>query len=185
MSRKSLGRTLAIGVICSLSTAAIAQERGRTDGPEGSEYGKGGYSRSGAGSFSLALDWGASMSSSGPLTGQGMGPPLFVGITGSLWLDEWFVLDLSPSYQANDGRVNLLVGPRFRTVGYPVSASAALQAGPIIDPDVGVRFGLSPQVGLDSILNDHYLLGLIYALDIPIGGDSLNHRLFMKLGYRF
>lgn len=185
MSRMSLGRTLAVAVICSMSATAFGQARGRTDGPEGSEYGKGGYSRSGSGTFSLTLDWGASMSSSGPLAGQSAGPPLFVGLTGSLWFDEWFVLDLSPSYQANDGRLNLLVGPRFRTVGWPVSAHAGLQAGPIIDPDVGVRFGLSPQVGLDTVLGDHYLMGLSYALDVPLGGDALNHRLFMKLGYRF
>lgn len=36
---------------------AGAQERGRTDGPEESEYGKGGYADPGGRGVSLQLDW--------------------------------------------------------------------------------------------------------------------------------
>ncbi len=158
---------------------ALAQPQGRTDGPEGSEYGKGGYrSADGDGLFSLALSWGAGLPAD-------RGAPLVIGLTGTLWIDEMFVLDLSPSYLVNSGRVNVLVGPRFRTPTWPVSGTIGLQAGPIIDPDVGVRFGLSPNVGVDALVGGNYVLGLQYALDLPIGGPSTNHRLFMNIGYRF
>lgn len=180
MSRKRLGWVLSIMVVAS-SSGALAQERGRTDGPEGSEYGKGGYSDPGGGLFSVSLAWGASLPT-GPLAGAA---PLFVGATGTFWIDDWFVFDVAPSYLLNSGRINLLVGPRFRTMGYPISASLGLHAGAIVDPVAGLRFGLSPQVGVDTVFADHYVLGLAYAVDVPVGGPAANHRLFMNVGYRF
>ena len=161
-----------------LPALAQAQQRGRTDGPEGSEIGKGGYRSPGEGPLSLALTWGAS------LPGD-PGPPLFVGLTGTLWLDEWFVFDVAPAYLANSQRFNLLAGPRFRTFGYPVSGSLGLHAGGIVTPEVGLRFGLSPNIGVEALV-DRYLMGLHYALDLPLGGDAaVNHRVFMNVGYRF
>src|SRR6266849_4177515 len=72
-------RSLWVGVIAlamlGLATDVFAQSRGRTDGPEGSEYGKGGYNRlGGAQQFSLALDWGAAIESDNTYTGS----PLFL-----------------------------------------------------------------------------------------------------------
>jgi hypothetical protein len=46
---------LAAAVVVPLS--AHAQPRGRTDGPEGSEYGKGGYADPRESRFSLELNW--------------------------------------------------------------------------------------------------------------------------------
>jgi hypothetical protein len=172
-------RWMSLALVLLVPPLATAQPRGRTDGPEGSEIGKGGYRSADGGMFSLALSWGAGLPAD-------RGAPLFVGFTGTLWLDEWFVLDVAPSYLASSGRVNLLLGPRFRTATWPVSGTLGLHAGPIITPDVGLRFGLSPNIGVDAVVDGHYLLGLQYALDLPIGGGAgPNHRLFMNLGYRF
>src|SRR4051812_18566550 len=88
------------------SSLALAQERGRTDGPEGSEYGKGGYSRTNAGRFSLMLDFGAAVGTSPPLTGAG-NVPLLVGGTATFWGDEWFVLDLDGVYNFQQSRLHL------------------------------------------------------------------------------
>lgn len=161
------------------SLGALAQERGRTDGPEGSELGKGGYQRAGGGRYSLTLNWGAS------LQDGKSSPPLFFGATGSFWADDWFVLDLSGSYLLNSGRLNLLAGPKLRTAFAPISGFIALQAGAMVVPESGLRFGLSPQLGGDLMMGDHLLLGLGYALDLPIGGDGAGHRVFMNVGYRF
>lgn len=181
MFRQSLGMVAAVAVLA-LPTMALAQERGRTDGPEGSEYGKGGYGEPGGGMFSLSLSWGAALPST-PLSGNTA--PLFVGAIGTFWLDDWFVFDVAPSYLFNSRRLNLLVGPRFRTMGYPIGAYIGLHAGAISIPDAGVRFALSPQLGVDMTFADHYLAGLGYAMDIPLGGPSTNHRIFMNVGYRF
>jgi hypothetical protein len=174
---------LAAAVLVSLS--AQAQPRGRTDGPEGSEYGKGGYADPMSSRFSLELNWGAAVAAESWRWGEG--PPLFVGLTASVWGDDWYQLDFSGAYLLNSGQVNLLVGPRFRTYGFPLSFNAGLKAGAILLPEAGLRFALSPQAGVDLLLGseERFLLGLGYALDIPIGSLALTNRLFMNVGYRF
>jgi hypothetical protein len=184
MTSTTLAR-VALFVLLAAPGLAAAQERGRTDGPEGSEVGKGGYVRPNGGRFSLQLDWGASLKDYRPLGGAPVGPPLFVGLTASLWADEWFVLDASAAYLADSGRILALIGPRFRTGFWPVSLYAGVRAGLIQSPAVGARFGLSPSVGADLTLANHVLLGLNYSLDWPVAGDGLGHRIFMNVGYRF
>jgi hypothetical protein len=181
-----------LALLAAVPLPAVAQERGRTDGPEGSEYGKGGYERpSGWGDFSLQFDWGAGVNQEPPPEGAPKGPPLMMGLTASFWADDWLQLDFSGAYMLDGGRVDLLAGPRFRTYGYRVSLYAGLKAGAIFVPEVGTRFGLSPQVGGDLLMGsrENILLGLAYALDIPLpaeaDGGSNTHRIFMSLGYRF
>jgi hypothetical protein len=174
------------------STWAFAQGQGRTDGPEGSEYGKGGYqpapSASVAGNggrVSLAFNGGASLYRPAPLSGTGLNVPLFAGATVSFWADDWFLIDLSGAHLFNAQRTQFLIGPRFRTPTWRISGYAGLQAGAMFDATNGLLFGLSPNVGGDLLLTDNWLLGLGYALDIPIGGGSTASRLSLNLGYRF
>ncbi|MDY7228578.1 hypothetical protein [Hyalangium rubrum] len=182
----------AVALLAAMPVSALAQERGRTDGPEGSEYGKGGYEDLNGGRFSLEFNWGAAVNQEPPPPGAPDGPPLFLGLTASLWGDDWYQLDFSGAYVMDGGRLDLLVGPRFRTYGYPLSLSLGLKAGAIIIPEVGLRFGLSPQIGADLLIGDRddIILGLAYAPDIPLpveinGSNNVTHRLFMSLGYRF
>ena len=169
--------------------AAVAQEGGRTDGAEGSEQGKGGYEKpSGNGKFSIALNWGASIpvGLNAPLGGNGFtGAPLYLGGTVSLWMFDWFLLDAHGSYAFNTGRTNILIGPRFRTNTWPVSASLGIRAGAIIDPQVGLRFGLSPVATVDMIFIKHVLLGLEASFDVPVAGNGASLRVGLNLGWRF
>jgi hypothetical protein len=175
---------LAAAVVAPLS--AQAQERGRTDGPEGSEYGKGGYSRRSGSGFALELNWGAAFVARQSESRSLSGPPLFIGGTASFGSADWLQFDISGAYVLQNGQVSALLGPRFRTYGYPVSFNAGLKAGAFLVPDEGLRFGLSPQAGVDVLLaNDRIVLGLGYALDIPIAERGLTNRLFMNAGYRF
>ena len=186
----TIHRWAALALAMSLAGAAQAQERGRTDGPEGSEYGKGGYERAplnsgGQGNFSIALDWGADVLD----VGVSDGTPMVIGGTLTWWQDDWFLLDFSGAYLGNGKRTDLLVGPRFRTPFWPVSFSVGLKAGAMFLPQNTVRFGIAPQVGFDIVFNDRIPLGLNYAVDIPIGDnngvDLIAHRIFMSVGYRF
>lgn len=174
----------AILALCILMLPAVAgaQARGRTDGPEGSEIGKGGYVRPTSGNISLSLDWGGALAT-GPQSGAGV--PIFVGLNAGYWLDDWMVLELNPQYVFRTGDINLLVGPRFRTPAFPVALTGGLKAGAIFVDGRGVRFGLSPQAGLDVVVRRNVLAGLNYALDIPIGAPGYTHRVFMSIGYRF
>ncbi|MFN7131334.1 MAG: hypothetical protein ACK4N5_04585, partial [Myxococcales bacterium] len=77
MNHRLFASLLALCATLAFPAASFAQDRGRTDGPEGSEYGKGGYDKPSGGRFSLSLDWGGALSSA-PLTSAGA--PIFVGI---------------------------------------------------------------------------------------------------------
>ncbi len=169
-------------IVLGSSATVFAQSRGRTDGPEGSEYGKGGYRRLGGEEFSLAVEWGAAIESDSGYSGT----PMFVGGTMSYWGTEWFLIDLSGNYLFSSKKVDILLGPRFRTATWPVSFNVGFKAGPIFLPDNRVRFGIAPQAGFDLLLERHLILGISYAPDIPLGdGGGVSHRIFMTIGYRF
>jgi hypothetical protein len=165
-----------------LALCASAQEGGRTDGPEGSEVGKGGFDRPLIGKFSLALDWGASFNTA-PLSGNAA--PLYLGGTVSFWSTDWFLLDAHGSYAFNTGRTAVLVGPRFRTWTWPIAASLGLRAGVINDPYVGVRFGLSPIAALDMVFARHFIAGLEGCVDVPVAGNGSTVRVGLNVGWRF
>ncbi len=182
MSR--ISAALCLSAMLVVPGAALAD--GRTDGPEGSEVGKGGYDKPLSGSFSLALDWGASISTASPLSGASR-VPIYLGGTASFWLTDWFLLDGHGAYAFDTGRLFVLVGPRFRTWSWPVSFGAGLRAGLINDPapGTGPRFGLSPVVSADMIFRRHLLAGLQAMADIPIAGNGVTFRIGINIGWRF
>ena len=99
---------------------------------------------------------------------------------------EWFLLDASANYLLSSKKFDVLLGPRFRTVTYPLSFVVGLKLGPIFFNDNSVRLGVSPQAGLDVMVERHLLLGLSYAPDIPLSSDGgISHRILMSVGYRF
>jgi hypothetical protein len=178
------GTATLVAILALLGPATgLAQERGRTDGAEGSEVGKGGYTPAGGASrFSLELVWGGAFARE-RVDG---GAPLFAGLNAAYWADDWFLVELSGQHLLHNGSTNIYVGPRLRTPFYPISGSIGLKAGGIIVKDVGIRFGISPQIGADLLLRERVMLGLHYALDVPFGHrEALAHRLFMSVGYRF
>lgn len=163
-----------------LSSSAFAQSKGRTDGPEGSEIGKGGYPHSPSGRLSLAGDWGAALF----LSNMGSGIPMYFGGTVSYWAADWFVLDGYGGYSAASSSASVLLGPRFRTPTWPVGGSLGLRAGANFS-SIGPRFALSPIAALDMIFIRRILLGLQGSLDIPIGGPGPEMRIGINAGYRF
>jgi hypothetical protein len=173
--------------VLAAAAPCVAQERGRTDGPEGSEWGKGGYSSPGGSrDFSLALSFGGAIQSDQSDGGK-YGAPLFGGITATFWPSDWVVFDLSGAYVASGRRFNALAGPRFRVPFlYPVALSAGLQAGVIVLKDAGARFGLSPNAMIEFEVTRRVLFGLGYAIDIPVSdGAGVVNRVFLSAGYRF
>ncbi len=160
--------------------AAPAQDSGRTDGPEGSEVGKGGYTRaSGPGSFSLSVQWGAAVTSNAP------DAPLFVGGAADYWVEDWFQVELSGAYLFDTKRGQVMIGPRFHSFAWPISLTAAVEAGPIFFQGGTTRFGLSPTAGAEMLFGRHALVGLHYAVDIPIPDGTVSQRVFLSAGWRF
>ncbi len=191
MRRQQLIRMLLVAGLLPLivPVAAEAQSRGRTDGPPGSHIGAGGYEAAGFYRYSAEMQFGAALSERPALSGRDDGPPLSFGAAFSFWGDDWVRLDLSAHHLFHNSQTFFLVGPRFQTGFWPVSASAGVKGGLAIVPDFGIRFAISPQVGAEMLIGDRLVLGLGYALDIPVDTrDStvvLSHRPHMNMGFRF
>jgi hypothetical protein len=171
---------LALAFLQGRPSPACAEERGRTDGPEGEEIGKGGYEPAGDGHLFLGLQWGAALSDDD----DDRGAPLFIGGAAQYWLDDWLQLEAGADYVWRTKSTNVLVGPKFRATFEPLSLCLGLEAGAIFISGDGARFLLSPTAGADLLLGRHLLVGLYYAFDAAIGADQLTHRIFLALGIR-
>ena len=136
------------------------------------------------GKFSVAFDWGASFATQSALTGP-PGLPLYAGGTVSFWVVDWFLLDAHASHAFNNQRTAVLLGPRFRTLTWPISASIGLRSGIIYQPALGPRFGVSPIAAIDMIFSSHFLAGLGACVDVPVSGSGPSVRVGLELGWRF
>jgi hypothetical protein len=175
---------MAVCVSVLAAGGAWAQDRGRTDGPEGSEVGKGGYTPAsgGLGGFSLTLDGGGAFTTKGPQ----ISPPLFAGITASYWNQEFYRIDLSGFYIPDPKIWGVMLGPSFHTTTWPVAFSAGFQAGLHIPNEGSVNFILSPRVGMDFITESHFQLGVNANWDLNLADfDRSIIRVYLSVGYRF
>ncbi len=166
----------------------LSQKRGRTDGPPGSHIGAGGYESAGFYRYSAELQFGAAWSNRGPLAGTDTGPPLSLGAVFAIWGDDWIRMDLSAHHLLHNEHTLFLVGPRFQSGFWPVSGYAGLKAGLALIPDLGPRFAVSPHIGAEMLIGDRFLLGIGWALEIPMSretGLTSTHRPHMNLGMRF
>ncbi len=176
---------LAAASLLALSPA-LAQDRGRTDGPEGSEIGKGGYTPASGGPspISLQIDAGGAFTQTGPQ----FSPPFFVGLTGTYWGTEYYRLDLSGAWIPNSGN-NIwegMLGPSFVIWMYPMAMSLGVQAGGYVPQHGDAQFVLSPRVGLDFFVESRVKIGLNANWDIaPANFDASIVRAYLNLGYRF
>ena len=163
------------------ASIGLTQERGRTDGPEGSEFGKGGYSGASDDLFTAEARFGAAISD------LGNEAPIFFGLSLNYFVDYALSLEFSGNYLVESESGNILVGPRLRSGGSPLGLTGALKAGPYFLKGGSTRFALSPQVGVEVDASEKIVFGLHYAADIVFvpGSAELVNRVFMGLGYRF
>ena len=177
-------RSLLIATLL-LAQAVFAQDKPASDVPPPEPpppTGKTNLDKLLSGRLSISLLWGAAFST-------GATPneiaPIYLGATASYWLVNRFVIDLHSSYSFNTRRINVLLGPRVRSWTQPIAASIGVQAGVIVDPIVGVRFGLTPIVALDMIFGEHLITALEGCVDVPIPATSAVLRVGLNLGWRF
>jgi hypothetical protein len=169
------------------ASVALAQERGRTDGPEGSEIGKGGYTSAeggNPGAFAFTLDGGGAFLTKGAQ----ISPPLFAGVTLSYWNYDFYRIDLSGFYiPADNAKLwGVLLGPSFHTTTYPVAFSIGFQAGLHIPNSGSVKFVFSPRIGMDFITQSHFQLGVNANYDMDFANFDLSViRVYLSVGYRF
>jgi len=177
-------RSLVVCLAVLGATGALAQERGTTTGPEGSEIGKGGYvsGPGGLGGFSLTADGGGVIT----IKGGQFSPPLFAGLTASFWDADFYRIDLSGFYVPDPKLWGALLGPSFHTTTWPIAFSIGFQAGLFIPNSGSVNFIVSPRVGMDWITQSHFQLGIFSNFDIDVANfDASIIRIGLSLGWRF
>lgn len=160
MKRKLLG---IIGLIVVTAMSAVAQDVGRTDGPEETEYGKGGnpfgspdgrlYLNAvfGSGFFEIA----GLSDKTGFLYGLDLGYEMY----------EWIGIQTGYAYLSDRDLSIYSVGANFSYPWHPFVYNVGLGAGLYV-PDIGERsFGIAPGAGVDIVLGKNVRIGLNYKHD--------------------
>ena len=170
---------LALACLLGAGAASAEPEPGRTDGKEGSEYGKGGYPYYGRlGQFYAEGFFGAARVDIDPVAEwevETSSTDLMSGLYLGYKLEEWL------SFQAGYGRIGgdsaadlFSAGMRnsldMRPFNYFFSLDAELYS-----PSGGdVKFGIVPGAGAEMFIGDRVQVGLRYQRDFIFADDDIS-----------
>ena len=157
------------------TVALHAAKPGRTDGPEGSEYGKGGYGRfRGEGRFYLEGLIGAATVDVDNENGIGTSQTdLMAGLTAGYRIEDWLGFQLGYARIAEQNADFISGGIRSSYGADPFSYYAALDAE-IYAPEGGSKyFGLAPGIGAEVALTDRLRAGLRFQRDVIFADESI------------
>ncbi len=179
---KTITRILFL-LLC-LPVLAGAQTTGRTDGPEKSEYGKGGYPFGGrVGRFYVTPAFGSGFFDA-PQKGVQTG--LLYGLDLGYEMDEWVGLQGSYHYLTDRNMSTFGLGSRFTYRHLPFAYHVSVQAG-FYAPRAGSRdFGLAPGMGVDVVLHERLQVGLGFRHDFIFSdARSRLNRVYATVGVYF
>ena len=166
-------RRIALTALLALAVGAQAATPGRTDGPEGSEYGKGGYHHKaqygrfytegflGAATVKRSHDFDSDTD-------------LISGLNVGYMIEEWLSFQLGFA-RILDQNINLYAGGVRsayvnRLFNYYFSLDAELYS-----PEIGdTHFGIVPGVGAEVILSDRLRAGLRFQRDFIFADDMIH-----------
>ena len=162
---------------------------GRTDGPEGSEIGTGGYANwrtpgssyvegyFGAAGVDVEVDNGPNNSET----------ELLSGVNGGYLIEDWLAFQLGFGHIGGDLNVNLFTAGMRNSVelepfNYFFSFDAELYS-----PDVGDgHFGIVPGVGAEMVLNKHLRVGLRFQHDFIFADNTIGiNRFTARVQFKF
>ena len=185
----SLPLALFLFVAVTSSSALAGTEPGRTDGPEGSEYGKGGYRfLTTYGKYYLEGYFGAAVIDIEPDNVPHTSTTELMGGFGVGYLvEERLAVQLGYGHISGDLSADLYsIGMRQSVNRRPFNYLIGLDAE-IYSPDKGSsEFGIAPAVGAELIMNDHLRLGLQFQHDFIFSDDNISiNRFSARLQYNF
>lgn len=180
---------IALALTAGLALETGAAEPGRTDGPEGSEYGSGGYWRYrtggrffvegyfGAAAVDIEYDDAAAGFEATDLLG---------GVDLGYMVEDWLAFQLGYGHIADQGTDLFSLGMRsqynLEPFSYYLSLGAELYA-----PDAGDnQFGVVPGVGAEMLLGERVRVGLAYQHDFILADDTIGIDRFsarLQLGF--
>ena len=165
-------RRIALIALLALAVGAQAATPGRTDGPKGSEYGKGGYHHKAQyGRFYTEGFFGAAMIESEI---SDIETDLISGLNVGYMVEEWLAFQLGFA-RILDQNINLYAGGvRSAYVNRPFNYYFSLDAE-LYSPEIGdTRFGIVPGVGAEVILSDRLRAGLRFQRDFIFADDMIH-----------
>ena len=165
-------RRIALIALLALAVGAHAATPGRTDGPEGSEYGKGGYHyKTQYGPFYTEGFLGAAtVKRSDDFDSD---TDLISGLNVGYMVEEWLAFQLGFA-RILEQNINLYAsGVRSAYVRRPFNYYFSLDAE-LYSPEIGdTRFGIAPGVGAEAMLSDRLRAGLRFQRDFIFADDEI------------
>ena len=165
-------RRIALIALLALAVGAQAATPGRTDGPEGSEYGKGGYHyKAQYGRFYTEGFLGAAMMESEDSDTE---TNLITGLNAGYMVEEWLAFQVGFA-RILEQNINLYAGGvRSAYVSRPFNYYFSLDAE-LYSPEIGdTHFGIVPGVGAEVILSDRVRAGLRFQRDFIFADDMIH-----------
>lgn len=182
---------IAVACLALTSLAATAAEPtpGRTDGPVGSEVGRGGYPHYGTpGSIFVEPFFGAAAVDIEPQAGGNTSQTdLIFGANVGYYMQEWLAVQAGFGYIGGDQKTGLYsVGIRNVLQNEPFNWYMRLDAE-LYSPDGGdTRFGIVPGVGAEVVVSDKLRVGLQYQHDFIFSDDNISiNRFTARLQLKF
>ena len=183
------GAAVAGFLLASTGPSYAGPEPGRTDGPEGSEYGKGGYSRSGlGGQYFLEGFFGSAQVDVDGADGADntSETDLLGGLTLGYQIEDWLSFQVGYGH-ISDQNISLYgVGARSRYDLSPFGYFLTLDAG-LMSPDQGdTKFTVTPGAGVDLTISEKVRVGLAFQHDFVMSDDNLDiDRFTARLQFSF
>ena len=165
-------RRIALIALLALAVGAHAATPGRTDGPEGSEYGKGGYwHKTQYGLFYTEGFLGAAtVKGSDDFDSD---TDLISGLNVGYMVEEWLAFQLGFAHILDQNTNLYSGGMRSAYIHRPFNYYFSLDAE-LYSPEIGdTRFGLAPGVGAEAMLSDRLRVGLRYQRDFIFADDPI------------
>jgi hypothetical protein len=182
-------RATCILAILAFAVPALADDSGRTDGPEGSEYGKGGYRYwSTGGAYFVEGFVGAAVVDIefDDSDREVSRTDLFSGVNAGYMVEDWLAFQLGFGH-ISEQKTNLLsAGMRSSYDLDPFSYSFSLDTE-LYSPDVGsTKFGIAPGVGAEMHLSERLHVGLRFQHDFIFADDNISiNRFSGKIQFQF
>ena len=179
-----------IALLALAATAGADEpEPGRTDGPKGSEYGKGGYRYYRTpGEFYLEGFLGAAQvdTKSEYPDKDFSKTDLMAGFNAGYLIEDWLAFQLGYGHIMNQNTNLFSGGIRSSYNLEPFNYYFSLDAE-IYSPNQGTsKFGIVPGAGADVVLHDHLQVGLRYQHDFIFADDNISINRFMaRVQFKF
>ena len=171
---------IAIGLIAATAGAAVGAEPppGRTDGPEGSEVGKGGYPHYGT-PWQVFIEpfFGAAAVD---IEKEGLGDvssktDLIYGANVGYLMEEWLGVQVGYGYIAGDQKTSIYSVGMRNILRYDLFNWFMRLDAELYSPDEGgSHFGIAPGVGAEIVISDQLSAGLQYQHEFIFSDDTIS-----------